>query len=153
MYPAWGLSEGLGLATLLLRVCGLCCRPWAQGWHACPLLGVLLGAKPRWLQERRATATAAVWLFKTFRFPGSTGCRPSVAPEPRWGCCWLLSEGDESWRRGSASLPHAPLPLCHWINDSSFPQPAASPARSSSFLYFKHFTWENPQSLFPAGDL
>lgn len=55
-------------------------------------------------------------------------------------------------RAGAGALPHcrAPLPLNERF---LLPQPAAAPARSSSFLYFKHFAWENPQSLFPAGDL
>lgn len=114
------------------------CRPTP---YACLLLGilpatplvplVLLGAKPRCLQKGRATAMPAAWLFKTplfwqHKLPSEFGTWAL------WGCWRLLGEGDQSWRTGSVSPPHAPLPLCCSINDSSFPtlqhlQPEVAP--------------------------
>lgn len=124
---------GPGSSHLPLRGCGLCPCPWAQRWHACPLLRiipashsgplVLLGAKPRWWQEARATTTAPFGFFYL-----SFSWQHKLLPtSDTWGPVGLLTASQwEQWELMHGSvllLPKRvllPQPLQHL-------QPEAAP--------------------------
>lgn len=139
MRPVRGLSGALGHG---LWACGTGVAhlppPWCLAHHPHRPLGPP-GDKPRWLQEGRAPVTAAMWLFKTFNFPGSMSCHPGFGT---WNPLGLLPASRWRWRElmhglsPTATRSFAPLLLDKWF---LLPHPAAPPAKSLSFLVFYTF--------------
>lgn len=115
--------------------------------HQAPL--GLLEAKPRWLQGEEPPPQEPGFLkpaiFWQHKLPSKFVIRAPLE-------LLLVTRADAQTQSYSHPLPCSFTPL-HWINNSFLPHPAASPGRSSPFLYFIHFVWENPESLFLAGDL